>query len=406
MFGGRLMKKLLGPLLALPLAFGVWLVACSGGNDATEKGTGGTTSAGGSGTGAAGNGGASGAGGGSEQSGWDEAKCRQRYVECFGANWERDIPLSTPCYLEVSEVAGACQCGDSSCMSRVSSLIFPLSITCYGCIAAFMQCSPRFFPNIEFCHGASSGGDAGSPSGGAGGTSNPGGAGGGGRGSGGSTGGGGSGTSPAECGATDGSYQENTTFEKDGVTDPYQVSKWGTWGGATPTVTQTSTGPGDLDCSAGCAALTVDFAKNTAQYSGGQIVQFFGSGPDSVQNLLNETITLKVAVTVEKASGASTDVPISITLSGQDTYQSTNGVDNIWVYTLGTAAALGAASGWHTVSYKVVDARVPSWDPTRTVCGSAIRSIGITVQNGKAIDDTNGAVVTLYLQSVTISPGG
>jgi hypothetical protein len=150
-----MMKKLVGSSVAFSLAFGMWLVACGGNNDATTSGGGGTIAAGGS-------------GGGSGQSTWDEAMCRQRYSECFGANWERDIPLSTPCYTEVAEVAGACQCGDTPCMSQVTGQMVPLSLTCLGCITAFMQCSPRFFPNIEFCRGGRSGGSGGSPSGGGG----------------------------------------------------------------------------------------------------------------------------------------------------------------------------------------------------------------------------------------------
>jgi hypothetical protein len=121
-------------------------------------------------------------------------------------------------------------------------------------------------------------------------------------------------------------------------------------------------------------------------------------------NLLNETITAKIAVAVAQASGATTAVPISLNLLGQDTYVSTTGVDNAWVDDLGSASSLDAASGWHTVTYKVVDAEVPSWKPTRTVCASAMHAMGISIQNSAAIDGTNGAVVTLYVQSVAVGP--
>jgi len=107
-------------------------------------------------------------------------------------------------------------------------------------------------------------------------------------------------------------------------------------------------------------------------------------------------------VGVKQASGASTAVPISINLFGQDTYTSSSGVDNAWSNDLGSASSLDAASGWHTVTFKVVDAKVPSWSPTRTVCASALHAIGITIQNTAAIDGTNGAVVTLYVQSVAV----
>ena len=168
-------------------------------------------------------------------------------------------------------------------------------------------------------------------------------------------------------------------------------------------MTQTTEGPDGLDCSSGCAKLTIDFSDGTAQYSAGSFVEYFGTAADSVENLLNETITAKIAVGVEQASGADTDVPISISLFGQDTYESTSGTDNAWVKDLGSASDLAAADGWHDVTFKVVDAEVPSWDPTRTVCASALHALGITIQNDEAIDGTNGAVVSLYVQSVAVS---
>lgn len=215
------------------------------------------------------------------------------------------------------------------------------------------------------------------------------------------------GGSSGACSTSNGTYQENTTFGSAGVTAPYNLNKWGTWGDATePTLTQTTTGPSGLDCSSGCAVLTVDFSNGTAQYSAGSFVEYFGTTTDAVTNLLNETITVKVAVTTTQASGATASVPMTIRLFGQDTYTSTTGVDNIWNDDLGSASTLDAASGWHTASYKVVDANVPSWSPTRTVCASGLHSIGITIQNTATIDGTNGAVVTLYVQSVTIGSGG
>jgi hypothetical protein len=148
--------------------------------------------------------------------------------------------------------------------------------------------------------------------------------------------------------------------------------------------------------------LTIDFSNGTAQYSGGSFVEYFGTASDSVENLLNETITAKIAVGVAQASGATTAVPISINLFGQDTYVSTSGVDNAWSHDLGGASSLDAASGWHTVTYKVTDVQVPSWSPTRTVCASALHAMGVSIQNSATIDGTNGAVVTLYVQSVAV----
>jgi len=221
---------------------------------------------------------------------------------------------------------------------------------------------------------------------------------------GGSTSAGGSSGTSAACSTDNGTYDEHTTFATEGSTDPYMLNKWGTWGDSTvPAVTQTTTGPSGLDCSSGCAALTINFSDGTAQYSAGSFVQYFGSSTDAVSNLLNETIAAKIAVTVAQASGATSAVPISINLFGQDTSTSSNGVDNVWVNDLGAAASLDASAGWHAITYKVVDANVPSWSPTRIVCASGLHAIGITIQNNSAIDATNAAVVTLYIQNFTVS---
>ncbi|HEX7507108.1 MAG TPA: hypothetical protein VF550_10070 [Polyangia bacterium] len=218
---------------------------------------------------------------------------------------------------------------------------------------------------------------------------------------------GGSTSSSGSCGTDDGTYSEDTTFGTAGATDPYKVNKWGTWGNGTePALSQTTTGPSGLDCGSGCAMLTIDFSDGTKQYSAGSFVQYFGTSSDSTSNLLNETITAKIAVGVAKANGANSDVPISINLFGQDTYVSTSGVDNLWSDDLGQASSLDTASGWHTVTFKVVDAKVPSWSPTRTVCASALHAFGITIQNNAAIDGSNGAVVTLYIQSVSVGSSG
>jgi hypothetical protein len=272
--------------------------------------------------------------------------------------------------------------------------------------------------------GGSGGGSGGAASGGASGGSSTASSGGGGGGSGGgsggaasggasggsstsSGGGGGSTTSSDACGTTDGSYTENTTFGSEGATDPYKLNKWGIWGNTTePALTQTTSGPSGLDCGSGCAKLTIDFSDGTEKYSAGSFVEYFGTASDSVENLLNETITAKIAVGVEQASGASTAVPISINLFGQDTFSSTSGTDNLWVKDLGGASSLDAASGWHTVTFKVEDAKVPSWSPARTVCASALHAMGITIQNNAVIDGSNGAVVTLYVQSVSVGGGG
>jgi hypothetical protein len=88
----------------------------------------------------------------------------------------------------------------------------------------------------------------------------------------------------------------------------------------------------------------------------------------------------------------------------QDTFTSASGTDNIWTYDLGTPASLDAASGWHTATYKVIDAHVPSWAATRWVCGSTLHDLGIVIQNNTAITASNAGTITLYVQSVTVAP--
>jgi hypothetical protein len=250
--------------------------------------------------------------------------------------------------------------------------------------------------------GASSGGASGSSSGGKSGT---GGAASGGSSTASSTGG--STGSTESCGTKDGDFEEDTTFGNEGSTDPYKLNKWGTWGNDTqPSLTQTTDGPDGLDCGSGCAKLTIDFSDGTKSYAAGSFVEYFGSASDSVSNLLNETITVKIAVQVKQADGANTDVPISINLFGQDATTSSNGTDNLWVHDLGKASSLDVGSGWHTASFKVEDTKVPSWSPTRTVCGSGLHAMGITIQNNSNIDGSNGAVVTLYVQKVSVGKGG
>jgi hypothetical protein len=220
-----------------------------------------------------------------------------------------------------------------------------------------------------------------------------------------SAGGGSSSSTSTACGTTTGTYTEKRTFATAGTTDPFKLNKWGTWGnGTAPTLSQTATGPSGLDCSSGCAVLTMDFSSGTTQYSAGSFVEYFGTSTDAVFNLLGETITVKIALTVTKATGAVSDPPINIILFGQDTFVSTTGVDNSWGDDLGDAASLDAATGWHSVTYQVGDEKVPSWNPTRTVCASGIHALGINVQNNAVIDDTNAAVVTMYVQSVAVAP--
>lgn len=207
------------------------------------------------------------------------------------------------------------------------------------------------------------------------------------------------------CGTTNGTYTENTTFATAASTAPYKLNSWGTWGSTTtPTVTQTTTGPTGIDCSAGCAVLTLDFAAGTAAYAAGLITEYFGTTDTSVENLLNETITAKVAVSITQASGATVAVPISIDWVGYDTFTDSTGVDNVWVINVGTASSLDVANGFQSKTLKVTDQGVPSWAVVRTVCASGLHSIGIRIQNSAAIDATNGATVSLYVQSIAVAP--
>jgi hypothetical protein len=237
-----------------------------------------------------------------------------------------------------------------------------------------------------------------SSTGGAGGSTN----GSGGAGTGGATVGGSTGASG--CGTTNGTYTESTTFPTATNTVPYVLNAYGF--GMNPTsLTQTTTGPAGLDCSVGCAKMSLTYGAGLAQYAAGaEFVQFFGTTATDVANLLNEWVVMKIAMTVTAASGATATVPVTVGLYAQDTFASFTGVDNIWSDDLGTTTALSAASGWHTVAYKVVDAHVPSWAPTRWVCASTSHDLGIVIQNNAAITAANAGTVTLYVQSVTVAP--
>jgi hypothetical protein len=276
-----MMRKLVGSSVAFSLAFGMWLVACGGNNDATTSGGGGTIAAGGS-------------GGGSGQSTWDEAMCRQRYSECFGANWERD------------------ECGDNPCMSRVTGLIVPLTITCLGCIAAFMECSPRFFPNIEFCRGGGSGGSGGSPSGGGGTTTSSGGT---------TTSSGGTttssgGTATSSGGTTTSSGGTTTSSGTGGATTPIGGSTGARQCAPRTATTPTITSSGGLACPGGLCTVET-YAGMLYVYSDG--TSTICAGPDN----LCVSGTTGVADTAGKIWGAGVgfnldkaDPPAEVQLSG------------------------------------------------------------------------------------------
>jgi hypothetical protein len=214
-------------------------------------------------------------------------------------------------------------------------------------------------------------------------------------------------TAASGCATVNGTYTETTAFATTAKTDPYTLNSYSDFAPSSnrASLTQTTTGPAGLDCTAGCAMMTLNYEAGVTQWGGGaQFVQFFGTTATDVTNLLNETITMKVAVTATPASGATAAVPVTVAMFAQDTYTSTSGVDNMWVYDLGTLTALDSASGWHTVKYKVVDAHVPSWAATRWVCASSLHDIGVVIQNKEAITATNAGTITLYVQSVTVSP--
>jgi endoglucanase len=224
-------------------------------------------------------------------------------------------------------------------------------------------------------------------------------------GSGGTGGTAGGSTGTAGCDTTNGTYTEATTFATATKTTPYTMNAYSFPTTTATSLTQTTTGPAGLDCSAGCAMMTLSYDAGIAQYgAGAQFVQFFGATATDVKNLLNETVTMKIAVTLTPATGATAALPATVGMFAQDTFATTTYTDNIWTYDLGTPASLDAASGWHTFTYKVIDAYVPTWAPTRWVCGSTLHDLGIVIGNNAAITATNAGTITLYVQSVTVSP--
>lgn len=198
------------------------------------------------------------------------------------------------------------------------------------------------------------------------------------------------------CGTTNGVLNQTSAFAT--TLDPYKLNSWPTT--PTPlaaTLEVTTTAPTGIDCSGGCAHLSVDFTAGTAAYGGGAIDQYFGATTTATENLLNETVTINLAVVV---TGSAT-VPAEIDLDGLDTFATTTYTDNVWVKKLGEFSALGTMS---TVTYKVVDVAVPSWAPTRTVCASSLHTLRIVVTNSAAIDASNAAKVDVYVQSIAIAP--
>jgi hypothetical protein len=91
-------------------------------------------------------------------------------------------------------------------------------------------------------------------------------------------------------------------------------------------------------------------------------------------------------------------------LTGQDTFATTTYVDNNWSYDLGTLPSLDASKGWHKATYKVTDAHVPTWQPTRWVCASALHDVAIAILNSADITDANAATIKLYVKDITIAP--
>jgi hypothetical protein len=204
------------------------------------------------------------------------------------------------------------------------------------------------------------------------------------------------GNTSTACGTTNGTLNQTSAFAT--TLDPYKLNSWPTT--PTPlaaTLELTTTAPTGIDCSGGCAHLSVDFTSGTAAYGGGAIDQYFGATDTATENLLNETVTIKLAVVV---TGAAT-VPVEVDLDGLDTFATTNYVDNLWVHKLGELTALSTMS---TVTFKVVDAQVPSWSPTRTVCASGLHTLRIVVANSAAITDANAAKIDIYVQSISITP--
>ncbi len=213
---------------------------------------------------------------------------------------------------------------------------------------------------------------------------------------GGATAGGSSGTSVA-CGTTNGTLNQTSAFAT--TLDPYKINSWSGAGGTAiaATLELTTTAPTGIDCSGGCAHLSVDFPSGAAAYGGGAMDQYFGAATTATENLLNETVTINLAVVV---TGAAT-VPVEVDLDGLDTFATTTNTDNLWVHKLGDLTALSTMS---TVTFKVVDAPVPSWAPTRTVCASGLHVLRIVVSCSAAITDANAATIDIYVQSISITP--
>jgi hypothetical protein len=199
------------------------------------------------------------------------------------------------------------------------------------------------------------------------------------------------------CPTVNGSYTESTTFGTAGSTSPYQGNVWSSAiAVSTPPLVQTTIGASGVDCSAGCARFTTTWPAGTGQYAGGNAVNFLAGAT----NMLNETVTINLAVVVTRADGATDDPPVEIDLavfkdfSGQAT--------GYWTASLGSLSSL--AEQFHTFTQKLTDIGVPKSQPSATICASAVTALAIQVGSTASVTQANAGTLDIYIQSISVAP--
>ena len=219
-------------------------------------------------------------------------------------------------------------------------------------------------------------------------------------GSGGTTGAGGAGTggtSAATCGTTKSTFAQTITFgARDGGSGPLATSPATPPAGAQLTYTTEGPTTNPTLCTAGCAALSMNYVASTSAYSTSVSAIEFLSPPT---NLVGSTVTFTIAI-----DDPGTKAPIQLQA------YATGDASSQWSWSAGTnisgtgltayAAENTPAGAGKTFSTTLAD----HTGRPGTYCASATNIIGLQLQNIGAITAANAGPVTIYITSITITP--
>ena len=214
-------------------------------------------------------------------------------------------------------------------------------------------------------------------------------------GTGGTVGTGGAGTGGATgCGTAKSTFTQTLTFG--GGLGPLATSPSTPPAGAQLTYTTVGPAVNPTLCSAGCAALSMNFANGTAIYSASvSAVEFFSP----LANLVGSTLTFTIAI-----DNPGTRVPIQVQAYATDNASmqlSWSAGTSVYGSALTAYAAENTPAGaGKAISTTLVD----HTGRPATYCASATYSVGLQLQNMAAITSANAGLVTVYITRVTITP--